>query len=73
MKVQQSIIVIMLTAVIFIFVGMVTQSQIPDDKNMQITVFGFTVLPWIMIVTVTDLYLQVSSLRQDMNSYMKCN
>jgi hypothetical protein len=40
---------------------------------MQITVFGFTVLPWIMIVTVTDLYLQVSSLRQDMNSYMKCN
>ena len=72
MEIQQSIIVVMLTAVICIFVGIITTTQFPNDKMMRIVVFGFVVIPWIMIVTVSDLYIEVTRLRTDMNSHMKC-
>jgi hypothetical protein len=34
--------------------------------------FGFVLLGWIMLITITDLYMTVSSLRTDMNTYMPC-
>jgi len=72
MEIQQAIIVVMLTAVICIFVGIITTSQFPEDKMMRIVVFGFVVIPWIMIVTLSDLYIEVTRLRTDMNSHMSC-
>ena len=72
MEIQQAIIVVMLTAVICIFVGIITTTQFPDDKMMRIVTFGFVVIPWILIVTVSDLYIELTRLRTDMNTHMKC-
>lgn len=81
MEIQQAIIIVMLTAVICIFIGMITQSLYPDqdsgdnavNKFARILIFGFVIIPWILIVTVCDLYIENNKLRQDMNTYMKCN
>ena len=62
----------MLTAVISIFIGIITTTQFPDDKKMRIIIFGFVIIPWILIVTVSDLYIELTRLRTDMNSHMKC-
>lgn len=72
MEIQQAIIVVMLTAVIFIFVGITTMSRFPEDSTMRIMIFGFVVIPWIVIVTVSDLYIEVTKLRTDMNTHMSC-
>jgi hypothetical protein len=80
MQIQQAIIIVMLTAVICIFVGMISQSLYPDvtpddpiPKFGRILIFGFVIIPWVLIVTVSDLYIEHSKLRQDMSTYMKCN
>ena len=82
MEIQQAIIVVMLTAVICIFIGMITQSLYPDGQELggnaipkfaRILIFGFVIIPWVLIVTVCDLYIENNKLRQDMNTYMKCN
>lgn len=72
----------MLTAVICIFIGMITQSLYPDGAKLEdgqlskisrIMVFGFVLIPWILIVTITDLYLENAKLKQNMTQYMtKC-
>ena len=82
MEIQQAIIVVMLTAVICIFIGMITQSLYPDgaklddghlSKISRIMGFGFVLIPWILIVTITDLYLENAKLKQNMTQYMtKC-
>ena len=82
MEIQQAIIVVMLTAVICIFIGMITQSLYPDGAKLEdgqlskisrIMVFGFVLIPWILIVTITDLYLENAKLKQNMTQYMtKC-
>ena len=82
MEIQQAIIVVMLTAVICIFIGMITQSLYPDGMKLEddhvakmsrIMVFGFVLIPWVLIVTITDLYLENAKLRQNMTQYMtKC-
>ena len=72
MEIQQAIIIVMLTAVISIFIGIITTTQFPDDKKMRIIIFGFVIIPWILIVTVSDLYIELTRLRTDMNSHMKC-
>ena len=83
MQIQQAIIVIMLPAVICIFVGMITQSLFPSDGTMDVTklfptfartsILGFVLIPWVIIVCVTDLYIGQSRLQQDMATYMACN
>ena len=82
MKIQQAIIVVMLTAVVCIFVGMISQSMYPDGmapdanavpKFARILIFGFVLIPWIVIVCTADLYMENYRLRQDMNTYMKCS
>lgn len=88
MEIQQSIIVIMLTAVICIFVGIITQSMYPSSgpdalgnsgtiqlvpKLARIMILGFVLIPWIFIVCVTDLYMAQSKIHQDMATYMACN
>ena len=76
MDVQQAIIVVMLTAVICIFVSMIIRSVYPSDSQLdklaRIMVLGFVLLPWIMLVTTTDLYVENNRLRQDMTTYMSC-
>ena len=72
MEIQQAIIVIMLTAVICIFVGIITTSRFPEDTTMRVMILGFVVIPWVLIVTVSDLYIEISKLRTDMNTHMAC-
>jgi hypothetical protein len=80
MNIQQAIIVIMLTSVICIFVAMVSMSIYPDkesaekgfNKLARTVLFGFVLVPWIMIVCLTDLYMEQASLRHDMTENMSC-
>ena len=83
MNVQQAIIVIMLTAVISIFIAMVTMSVYPDKdtdattrafhKLARTVMFGFVLIPWVIIVCLTDLYMQHASLRHDVTQNMTCS
>lgn len=82
MEIQQAIIVIMLTAVICIFIAMVAMSMYPDKGEEQIqgfnklartVLFGFVLIPWIMIVCMTDLYLEQAKLKHDMTESLTCN
>lgn len=72
----------MLTAVICIFVAMVAMSMYPDKGDEQIQVFnklartvlfGFVLIPWIMIVCMTDLYMEQARLKHDMTESLMCN
>jgi hypothetical protein len=76
MEIQQAIIVVMLTAVICIFVSMMIKSVYPNDtptdKLARIMVLGFVVIPWVLLVCTTDLYVENYRLRQDMTTYMAC-
>ena len=82
MEIQQTIIVIMLTAIICIFVGMISQSMFPNTggadvstlvpKLARIMILGFVLLPWLFIVCITDLYISQSKFNQDMTTYMTC-
>ena len=62
MEIQQAIIVVMLTAVICIFVSMMIKSVYPNDtptdKLARIMVLGFVVIPWVLLVCTTDLYVE---------------
>lgn len=82
MEIQQAIIVIMLTAVICIFVAMVAMSMYPDkgeesvagfNKLARTVLFGFVLLPWILIVCLTDLYMEQARMRHDLTENMSCN
>ena len=82
MEIQQAIIVIMLTAVICIFVAMVAMSLYPDKGDETVTgfnklartvLFGFVLLPWVMIVCLTDLYMAQARMRHDLTESMKCS
>ena len=72
----------MLTAVICIFIAMVAMSMYPDKGEEQIqgfnklartVLFGFVLIPWIMIVCMTDLYLGQAKLKHDMTESLACN
>lgn len=83
MEIQQAIIVIMLTAVICIFVAMVAMSMYPDkgtdtenigfNKLARTVLFGFVLLPWIMIICMTDLYMEQARMRHNLTDSMTCN
>ena len=83
MQIQQAIIVIMLTAVISIFIGMVSMSVYPNAKGMtdlelkvnklaRTALFGFVLIPWVLIVCITDLYIGQGSLKTDITTYVNC-
>jgi len=82
MQIQQAIIIIMLTAVISIFVGMVSMSVYPPVDNDAIkdmfnklsrtVMFGFILIPWVMIVCITDLYITQGTILQDVTSSLNC-
>ena len=75
MKIQQAIIVIMLTAIICVFLGLVLDN-LGDMTSIaplyKIVMFGFVLLGWIMLITITDLYMSFRTLRTDMNTYIPC-
>lgn len=81
MNVQQAIIVVMLTAVISIFIAMVAMSVYPDtndaskpfNKLARTVMFGFVLIPWVIIVCLTDLYMQIASLKHDVTQNMSCS
>ncbi len=85
MQIQQAIIVIMLTAVISIFIGMVSMSVYPNvaggpdvvlenklNKLARTALFGFVMIPWVLIVCITDLYIGQGSLKTDITTYVNC-
>ena len=84
MQIQQAIIVIMLTAVISIFIGMVSMSVYPNvaggpdavdnkiNKLARTAMFGFVMIPWVLIVCITDLYIGQGSLKTDITTYVNC-
>jgi len=72
MKVSQTILVVLLTAILCVFVGMVVQNNI-EDNTMRVVVFAFTLLSWVFLVVTIDLYTSIAQLRNDMNSYLPCN
>lgn len=82
MQIQQAIIIIMLTAVISIFVGMVSMSVYPpEDKDLvmdkvhklsRTVMFGFILIPWVVIVCITDLYITQGTILQDVTSSLNC-
>ena len=77
MKIQQIIILIMLTSVICVFLGLILDNIDLSEKIslpmlMKTIVFGFTMIIWIYTIMIIDLYLTNRSLRKDMNTYMKC-
>ena len=71
----------MLTAVISIFVAMITMTLYPDSNGPEMkfnklarsVLFGFVLVPWIMIVCLTDLYIQNAAIRQDVTNSLSCN
>jgi hypothetical protein len=76
MKIQQTIIIIMLTAIICVFLGIVLENvgeNLIDIKSLyKIVIFGFVLLTWIVLITLLDLYMSNNSLKKDMNTYMSC-
>jgi uncharacterized membrane protein YfcA len=72
MKVSQIILVILLTAILSIFLGMITQNYI-EDQTMRVITFSFTLYIWIFIVVIVDLYTMQQNLKNDVSTYMKCN
>ena len=72
MKVSQIILVILLTAILSIFLGMITQNYI-EDQTMRVITFSFTLYIWIFIVVIVDLYTMQKNKKNDVSTYMKCN
>ena len=69
----------MLTAVICIFVGMVSMSVYPPTQDTSINqlhklsrvvMFGFILLPWVFIVCITDLYMSQGAIQQDLTQML---
>lgn len=81
MQIQQAIIIIMLTAVISIFIGMVSMSVYPPTtdsvtnmvhKLSRTMLFGFIMIPWVFIVCITDLYITTGTIQQDITQSLNC-
>ena len=81
MQIQQAIIIIMLTAVISIFVGMVSMSVYPPTEDAmtdrlhklsRTVLFGFIMIPWVVIVCITDLYITQGTILEDVTQSLNC-
>ena len=69
MEIQQIVLVIFLTAVICLFVGIMILRSMPNSSSYEkITVTGFVILPWIMLVVSTDLYINLINIRKEVTT-----
>lgn len=69
MEVQQIVLVIFLTAVICLFVGIMILRSMPEATSYEkLTVTGFVILPWIMLVVFSDIYITLFKIRKDITS-----
>ena len=81
MKVQQVIILIMLTSIICVFLGLTLDGLDNAGKLrdmdlsvvLKVVIFGFTMIIWIYTIIVIDLYLSNRNLRKDMNTHLACS
>lgn len=72
MKVSQILLVILLTAILSIFLGMILQNNI-EKTEMRVIIFSMTLLSWVFVIVTIDLYTITQNLQKDMTTYMKCN
>ena len=69
MEVQQIVLVIFLTAVICLFVGIMILRSMPQATAYEkLTVTGFVILPWIMLVVFSDIYITLFKIRKDITA-----
>ena len=69
MEVQQIVLVIFLTAVICLFVGIMILRSMPQATAYEkLTVTGFVILPWIMLVVFSDIYITIFKIRKDITA-----
>jgi hypothetical protein len=74
MNIQQTMIIIMLTAIICVFVGLILEnmdfSNYSIENISKIVVFSLVVLMWVFVVVITDLYISIKQLQSDIHTYM---
>lgn len=70
MQISQHITIVILTALLLIFIGIVVQNKISDKMNQAI-IFGVVISYWILFIIFFDIYSNVNELRVDILSYMK--
>ena len=69
MEVQQVVLVIFLTAVICLFVGIMILRSMPNASSYEkLTITGFVILPWIMLVVFSDLYITIFKIRKEVTT-----
>ena len=69
MEVQQVVLVIFLTAVICLFVGIMILRSMPNASSYEkLTITGFVILPWIMLVVFTDIYITIFKIRKEITT-----
>ena len=69
MEIQQVVLVIFLTAVICLFVGVMILRSMPEASSYEkLTVTGFVILPWIMLVAFSDIYIAIYKIRKDITT-----
>lgn len=67
MNIQQILIIIVMTVVISIPVAVMVDTDNIKEKAM---IYGAVMFAWAFLVVTIDLYINISKLRQDMNTYM---
>ena len=72
MKVSQILLVVLLTAILSIFLGMILQNNV-EKTEMKVIIFSITILSWVFLIVTVDLYTITQQRQKDMTSYMKCN
>ena len=74
MEVQQIVLVIFLTALICLFVGIMILRSMPEASSYEkLTVTGFVILPWIMLVVFSDIYIMLFKIRKDITAAKREN
>jgi len=71
MNIQQAMIVIILTAIISIFVGIMLPAEMESFKKTL--TYICVVFIWVFLVVTIDLYVTIYKMRQDLNTYATCS
>lgn len=71
MNIQQAMIVIVMTAIISIFVGIMLPSDM--DPFKRTLAYIFVIFIWVFLIVTIDLYVSIYKLRQDVNTYATCS
>lgn len=70
MKISQIILVVLLSAVIAIFLGMILANHVPDQFT-RIQLFVLTMLCWSFLIVTIDLYAIMYEQRREIASHIK--